>query len=209
MFIKKKSSSSSRWLHRHFNDKYVKKAKQNKLRSRAWFKLAEIQNIDNIFYPGIKVLDLGAAPGSWSQYVITQIGKLGSIIACDIRPMKPMLGLYFIKGDLQDPKIIKIILDKIGKNKVQIVLSDMAPTMSGIVLSDISKSMHLAELALNICKKVLSLDGSFLVKVFQGELFEQYVNKIKYIFKKIKIRKPDASRKNSRELYIVATGYKI
>ncbi|CAK8743870.1 Ribosomal RNA large subunit methyltransferase E [Sodalis praecaptivus] len=155
------------------------------------------------------VVDLGAAPGGWSQYVATQIGGKGRIIACDILPMDPMVGVDFLQGDFRDPLVLQALLERLGEQKVQVVLSDMAPNMSGTPAVDIPKSMYLVELALDMCRDVLAPGGSFLVKVFQGEGFDEYLREIRSLFTKVKIRKPDASRARSREVYIVATGCKI
>lgn len=209
MATKKRSASSSRWLQEHFSDKYVQQAQKKGLRSRAWFKLYEIQQSDKLFRPGMTVVDLGAAPGCWSQYVSTQIGGKGRIIACDILPMDPMVGVDFLQGDFRDPLVLQALLERVGEQKVQVVLSDMAPNMSGTPAVDIPKSMYLVELALDMCRDVLAPGGSFLVKVFQGEGFDEYLREIRSLFTKVKIRKPDASRARSREVYIVATGRKI
>ncbi|OZI14808.1 23S rRNA (uridine(2552)-2'-O)-methyltransferase [Sodalis-like symbiont of Philaenus spumarius] len=209
MVTKKRSVSSSRWLQEHFSDKYVQQARKKGLRSRAWFKLDEIQQSDKLFRPGMTVVDLGAAPGGWSQYVATQIGGKGRIIACDILPMDPMVGVDFLQGDFRDPLVLQAVLERVGEHKVQVVLSDMAPNMSGTPAVDIPKSMYLVELALDMCRDVLAPVGSFLVKVFQGEGFDEYLREIRSLFTKVKIRKPDASRARSREVYIVATGRKL
>jgi len=209
MTTKKRSGSSSRWLQEHFSDKYVLEAQKKGLRSRAWFKLEEIQKGDKLFKPDMAVVDLGAAPGGWSQYVATQIGKKGRIIACDILPMDPIVGVDFLQGDFRDPLVLQALLERVGEGKVQVVMSDMAPNMSGTPAVDIPKAMYLVELALEMCRDVLAPGGSFLVKVFQGEGFDEYLREIRSLFTKVKIRKPDASRARSREVYIVATGRKL
>ncbi len=209
MANKKRSASSSRWLQEHFSDKYVQQAKKKGFRSRAWFKLEEIQQSDNIFKPGMTVVDLGAAPGGWSQYVVQQLGNKGRIIACDLLPMDPIVGVDFLQGDFRDELVLKALLDRIGDNKVQVVMSDMAPNMSGTPAVDIPRSMYLVELALDMCRDVLAPGGSFIVKVFQGEGFDEYLGQIRSLFTKVKVRKPDASRSRSREVYIVATGRKL
>ncbi|WP_230492411.1 23S rRNA (uridine(2552)-2'-O)-methyltransferase RlmE [Martelella alba] len=209
MTTKKRSGSSSRWLQEHFSDKYVLEAQKKGLRSRAWFKLEEIQQGDRLFRPDMTVVDLGAAPGGWSQYVATQIGGKGRIIACDILPMDPIVGVDFLQGDFRDPLVLKALLERVGEQKVQVVMSDMAPNMSGTPAVDIPKAMYLAELALDMCRDVLAPGGNFLVKVFQGEGFDEYLREIRSLFTKVKIRKPEASRARSREVYIVATGRKI
>ncbi|MEQ4988296.1 23S rRNA (uridine(2552)-2'-O)-methyltransferase RlmE [Proteus sp. fly-1089] len=209
MANKKRSASSSRWLQEHFSDKYVQQAKKKGFRSRAWFKLEEIQQSDNIFKPGMTVVDLGAAPGGWSQYVVQQLGSKGRIIACDLLPMDPIVGVDFLQGDFCDELVLKALLDRVGENKVQVVMSDMAPNMSGTPAVDIPRSMYLVELALDMCRDVLAPGGSFIVKVFQGEGFDEYLGQIRSLFTKVKVRKPDASRSRSREVYIVATGRKL
>ena len=209
MANKKRSASSGRWLQEHFSDKYVQQAKKKGFRSRAWFKLEEIQQSDNIFKPGMTVVDLGAAPGGWSQYVVQQLGNKGRIIACDLLPMDPIVGVDFLQGDFRDELVLKALLDRVGDNKVQVVMSDMAPNMSGTPAVDIPRSMYLVELALDMCRDVLAPGGSFIVKVFQGEGFDEYLGQIRSLFTKVKVRKPDASRSRSREVYIVATGRKL
>ncbi|CUX96511.1 23S rRNA (uridine(2552)-2'-O)-methyltransferase RlmE [Candidatus Doolittlea endobia] len=206
---KKRSASSSHWLQEHLNDKYVQQAQKKRLRSRAWFKLDEIQQSDKLFYPGMTVVDLGAAPGGWSQYVAAYIGGKGRIIACDILPMNPMVGVEFLQGDFRDPLTLQVLLERIGQKKVQVVLSDMAPNMSGTPAVDVPKSMYLVKLALDMCRDILAPGGSFLVKVFQGEGFDKYLRELRSLFMKVKIRKPNASRARSREVYIVATGRKF
>ncbi|BCQ33184.1 MULTISPECIES: 23S rRNA (uridine(2552)-2'-O)-methyltransferase RlmE [Erwiniaceae] len=206
---KKRSASSSRWLQEHFSDKYVLEAQKKGLRSRAWFKLDEIQQGDKLFKPGMTVVDLGAAPGGWSQYVVTQIGAKGHVIACDLLPMDPIVGVDFLQGDFRDELVLKALLERVGETKVQVVMSDMAPNMTGTPAVDIPRSMYLCELALEMCRDVLAPGGSFLVKVFQGDGFEEYLREIRSLFTKVKIRKPDASRSRSREVYIVATGRKL
>lgn len=205
---KKRSVSSNRWLNEHFKDKYVNLAHKNKLRSRAWFKLEEIQKVDRLFKSGNIVVDLGAAPGGWSQYVVEKIGADGAVIACDILDMDPIAGVDFLQGDFREQEVLDALLTKVGARKVNVVLSDMAPNFSGMPDVDIPRAMYLAELALDMSEKVLAKNGSFVVKVFQGEGFEEYLKNIRTLFSKVKVRKPDASRARSREVYIVALGYK-
>ncbi|NIG62110.1 MAG: 23S rRNA (uridine(2552)-2'-O)-methyltransferase RlmE [Serratia symbiotica] len=209
MANKKRSASSSRWLQEHFSDRYVQQAQKKRLRSRAWFKIDEIQQSDKLFKSGMTIVDLGAAPGGWSQYLITQIGGAGRIIACDILPMEPIFGVDFLQGDFRDELVLKALLERVGESKAQVVMSDMAPNMSGTAAVDIPRSMYLVELALEMCRYVLAPGGSFLVKVFQGDRFDDYLREIRSMFTKVKIRKPDASRSRSREVYIVAIGRKL
>ncbi|MCX8582377.1 MULTISPECIES: 23S rRNA (uridine(2552)-2'-O)-methyltransferase RlmE [unclassified Gilliamella] len=208
MSNKKRSASSTRWLNEHFKDRFVQQAQKKGLRSRAWFKLEEIQKSDKLFKPGITVVDLGAAPGGWSQYVASLIGNKGRIIACDLLPMDPIVGVDFLQGDFRDEAVLNTLLERVGKEKVQVVMSDMAPNMSGQPAVDIPRAMYLVELALDMCKDVLAPNGSFIVKVFQGEGFEEYLKTVRSLFKTVKIRKPEASRARSREVYIVAMGMK-
>ncbi|MEH8024507.1 23S rRNA (uridine(2552)-2'-O)-methyltransferase RlmE [Gallibacterium anatis] len=206
---KKRSASSTRWLNEHFKDKFVQQAHKQKLRSRAYFKLDEIQKTDKLFKPNMTVVDLGAAPGGWSQYVVTQIGERGRVIACDILDMDPIVGVDFLQGDFREEKVLNTLLEKIGDDKVDVVMSDMAPNFSGMPSVDIPRAMYLVELALDMCKQVLASQGSFVVKVFQGEGFDEYLREIRSLFRIVKVRKPEASRDRSREVYIVAMGYKL
>ncbi|UDG79218.1 Ribosomal RNA large subunit methyltransferase E [Candidatus Ecksteinia adelgidicola] len=208
MSNKKKSLTSNNWLQEHFKDKYVQKAKKEGLYSRAWFKLDEIQKKDKILKSHMKILDLGSSPGSWSQYIVQKIKNNSCIIACDILPMHPIVGVNFIQGDFRDKKVTNAIFKLIGNSKVHLIISDMAPNMSGVKTVDILKSMYLVELALEMCCNILAPNGSFLVKVFQGAGFDEYLRKIRSLFINVKIRKPDASRTRSREVYIVAMGHK-
>ena len=208
MSNKKRSASSTRWLNEHFNDRFVQQAQKKGLRSRAWFKLEENQKSDKLFKPGITVVDLGAAPGGWSQYVASLIGNKGRIIACDLLPMDPIVGVDFLQGDFRDELVLKALLERVGEEKVQVVMSDMAPNMSGQPAVDIPRAMYLVELALDMCRDVLAHNGNFIVKVFQGEGFEEYLKQVRAMFKTVKIRKPEASRARSREVYIVAMGMK-
>lgn len=209
MTKKKHTASSKRWLMEHFDDHYVQEAQKRGLRSRAMFKLEELQNKDKLIKDGMTVVDLGAAPGSWSQYVAELIGFNGKVIACDILPMDPLAGVEFLQGDFREESVLNALLDRIGGKNVDVVLSDMAPNMSGHLSVDQAGSMYLVELALDMCHQVLKKNGSFAVKVFQGEGFDQYVKDVRSCFTTVKIRKPDSSRARSREVYIVATGYKL
>ncbi|KES14489.1 23S rRNA methylase, partial [Gilliamella apicola SCGC AB-598-I20] len=152
MSNKKRSASSTRWLNEHFKDRFVQQAQKKGLRSRAWFKLEEIQKSDKLFKPGITVVDLGAAPGGWSQYVASLIGNKGRIIACDLLPMDPIVGVDFLQGDFRDEAVLNALLERVGEEKVQVVMSDMAPNMSGQPAVDIPRAMYLVELALDMSK---------------------------------------------------------
>ncbi|ADN77083.1 23S rRNA Um-2552 2'-O-methyltransferase [Ferrimonas balearica DSM 9799] len=208
MTKKKHSASSKRWLTEHFDDQYVKKAQKQGLRSRAVFKLEEIQGKDRLLKPGMKVVDLGAAPGGWSQYATEQVGQDGMVIACDILPMDPIAGVDFLQGDFREEAVLNALLTHIGDEKVDVVMSDMAPNFSGAGAVDQPRAMYLVELAFDMCHQVLKKNGAFVVKVFQGEGFDQYLQEVRSVFGNVKIRKPDSSRARSREVYIVASGYK-
>ncbi|KMT64044.1 23S rRNA (uridine(2552)-2'-O)-methyltransferase RlmE [Catenovulum maritimum] len=205
---KKRSSSSTRWLKEHFDDPYVLKAKKLGLRSRAVFKIEEIQKKDKLLQPGMIVVDLGAAPGGWSQYAVDQVGDNGDVIACDLLAIDPIAGVDFLQGDFREEAVLNALLDRIGGKTVDVLMSDMAPNMSGNESVDQARSMYLVELAYDMCHQVLKKNGKFVAKVFQGEGFDQYLKDIRSAFGQVKIRKPDSSRDRSREVYIVATGFK-
>jgi 23S rRNA (uridine2552-2'-O)-methyltransferase len=205
----KQSVSSQRWLKEHFDDKFVQKAQKLGLRSRAGFKIEEIQQKDDLIKSAMTVVDLGAAPGGWSQYVAKVVGEDGLVIACDILPMDSLAGVSFLQGDFREENVLNELLNKIGGKNVDIVMSDMAPNMSGNDAIDQAKSMYLVELALDMCHQVLKKNGSFVVKVFMGEGVEAFMKDIQSAFKSVKTRKPESSRARSREVYLVATGYKL
>ncbi|MFI4847440.1 MAG: RlmE family RNA methyltransferase [Candidatus Makana argininalis] len=209
MLIKKKSYSSKRWLKNHFNDIYFINSKKRKLRSRSWFKLNEIQKKYNIIFKGIKVLDLGSSPGGWSKYIYNTIGTHGIIISCDIIPMKPISGVYFILGDINNSIVFKKISKKIGNKKIDLILSDISPNISGISTIDIPKFIHLVKLSLFFCKKFLIKGGNYIVKIFQGNGYEKIFKYIKTKFLDVKIIKPKSSKKTSKEVYILSKGYII
>lgn len=209
MTKKKQSGSSTRWLQEHFADKYVQQAKKQGLRSRAVFKIEEIHQKDNLIRLGMNVVDLGAAPGGWSQYAVELVGDAGMVIACDILPMDSLAGVEFLQGDFREETVLNELLNKIGGKNVDVVMSDMAPNMSGNDAADQAKSMYLVELALDMCHQVLKRNGSFIVKVFMGEGFDDYFKAVKHAFTVVKTRKPESSRARSREVYLVATGYKL
>ncbi|UAA39892.1 23S rRNA (uridine(2552)-2'-O)-methyltransferase RlmE [Paraneptunicella aestuarii] len=209
MTKKKHSGSSKRWLKEHFDDKYVQMAQKQGLRSRAVFKLDEIQQKDKLIKPGMCVVDLGAAPGGWSQYAVDVVGDKGQVIACDILPMDSIAGVDFLEGDFREEAVLDALLDRIGGRNVDVVMSDMAPNMSGNDSVDQSRAMYLVELALDMCNEVLKPNGSFVAKVFQGAGFEEYFKALKQRFQVVKTRKPDSSRARSREVYLVATGWKL
>lgn len=204
-----RSASSKRWLQEHVNDKYVKEATKRGLRSRAFFKIEELQNRDKLMQSGNTVVDLGAAPGGWSQYAVKELGDNGTVIACDILQMDPIAGVDFLCGDFREQDVLDALLNRIDGKNVDLVMSDMAPNLSGNDTVDQAQSMYLVELALDMCHQVLKANGKFVVKVFQGEGFEQFMQDVKSAFKVVKIRKPESSRARSREVYLVATGYKL
>ncbi|HSW94177.1 MAG TPA: 23S rRNA (uridine(2552)-2'-O)-methyltransferase RlmE [Gammaproteobacteria bacterium] len=197
--------SSRRWLREHFSDPYVRKAQQAGYRSRAIYKLQELQERDKLFKPGMTVIDLGAAPGGWSEGVVNFVGKKGRVIALDILPMAPIPGVEFIQGDFTDEAVLSALMQHLGEARVDWVISDMAPNMSGIDSVDQPRAMALAELALQFAREVLHEKGGFLVKVFQGAGFDAFLVQLRREFKKVVIRKPKASRDRSNEVYLLAS----
>lgn len=206
---KNKSKSSKQWLKEHFEDKYVLLSQKEGYRSRAIYKLMEVDEKDRLLKPGMTVIDLGAAPGGWSQYAAKKTGKNGNVIALDILPMEPIEDVYFIEGDFRDDDVLKRLLDTIGKDKADLVFSDMAPNISGMGVVDNPRAYYLAELALDLAKQVLKPGGGLLVKLFQGEGFDAYLKRLRSMFSRVVIRKPKASRTRSREIYALATGYEL
>lgn len=204
----KKTVSSARWMQEHFDDEYVKKAQKLGLRSRAVFKIEEINNKDKLIKQGMKVVDLGAAPGGWSEYAAKAVGDSGQVVACDILSMDPIVGVDFLQGDFREEVVLNALLTRIGGKTIDVVMSDMAANMTGNETADSARSMYLVELALDMCHQVLKTNGAFVVKVFQGDGFDTFVKETRKVFKTVKTRKPDSSRARSREVYIVATGFK-
>jgi 23S rRNA (uridine2552-2'-O)-methyltransferase len=203
----KKSASSRRWLHEHFNDPYVKQAQREGYRSRSVYKLLELQERDKFIKPNMTVIDLGAAPGGWSQVLTKMVGKNGRIIALDILEMEPIHGVEIIVGDFTEDAVLEELMAALGDIKADFILSDMAPNLSGIDSVDQPRSIELAELALDLALRALRPTGGFLVKVFQGEGFDAFLVTLRQSFKKVTIRKPKASRDRSREVYILAKNY--
>ncbi|MGD2053650.1 MAG: 23S rRNA (uridine(2552)-2'-O)-methyltransferase RlmE [Gammaproteobacteria bacterium] len=203
-----RSKSSSRWLKEHFDDEFVLRAQKEGYRSRAIYKLIEIQQKDHILKPGMTVIDLGAAPGGWSEYAVKKIGSRGRMIALDILPMEPIEGVEIIEGDFRDDAVLEQLLEVMGGARADLVISDMAPNISGMEVVDIPRSYYLAELALDLARQVLKPGGGLLVKLFQGEGFDAYQKELKLSFSRIVMRKPKASRARSREIYALATNYK-
>jgi len=203
-----RSKSSHRWLKEHFDDPYVKMAQRDGYRSRASYKLLEIQEKDRILRPGITVVDLGSAPGGWSQVASRVIGNKGRLIASDILPMDSIPDVTFIQGDFTDDAVFSRILDAIGEHPVNLVISDMAPNMSGVREADQPRAMYLCELALDLAGRVLAPGGDFLIKIFQGEGFDTYLRDVREQFDKVLMRKPLSSRGRSREQYLLARGFR-
>jgi 23S rRNA (uridine2552-2'-O)-methyltransferase len=203
-----RSKSSNRWMQEHFSDEYVKMAQVKGYRSRAVFKLEEIQDKDQIIKPGMNIIDLGAAPGGWSQFAREIIGKKNKIIALDILPIEPIEGVDFIQGDFREQAVLDELYAVLDGAEVNLVMSDMAPNKSGNKAVDQPRSIYLGELALETAKTVLTKGGTFLVKLFHGEGFEEFYQEVQKSFSKVVIRKPKASRPRSNEVYILAKGFK-
>ena len=203
-----KKGSSRRWMHEHLSDEFVKKAQKEGYRSRAVYKLLEIVEKKAIIRNGDKVLDLGAAPGGWSQVAAKLVGSQGKVIASDILPIELIDGVDFLQGDFTEQSVYDDLLVMTAGTKVDVVLSDMAPNMSGQLSVDQPKSMYLAELAMEMAIKTLNPGGSFVVKVFQGDGFDVFVQNAKKAFKKVSVIKPKASRPRSKEVYLLASQLK-
>ena len=203
-----KKGSSRRWMHEHLNDEYVKKAQKEGYRSRAVYKLLEIIEKSQIINKGDKILDLGAAPGGWSQVAAKIVGKSGQVIASDILSIEEISGVNFLQGDFTEQSVYDELITLTEGSSIDIVLSDMAPNMSGQLSVDQPKSMYLAELAIDLAVKTLSKNGHFIVKIFQGDGFDDYVKNARKDFKKVSIIKPKASRSKSKEVYLLASQLK-
>lgn len=203
-----RSRSSGRWLAEHFNDDFVRQAQARGYRSRAVFKLEEIQMRDRILAAGMTVVDLGAAPGGWSQFAARQVAPGGRVFALDLLPMDPLPGVTFMQGDFTETETWQRLQDLVGDRSVDVVLSDMAPNLSGNRCVDQPKAVLLAELALEAAERLLRPGGSFLTKLFQGEGFEAFQRRLRQGFTRVVTRKPKASRARSREVYLLAQGFK-
>ncbi len=203
-----RSKSSSNWLTEHFSDQFVQKAQKLGYRSRAAFKLEEIQAKDRIIKPNMLVVDLGAAPGGWSQVARQYIGKNGKVYALDILAMDSLAQVEFIQGDFREDNIYQLLLEKMGNDKVDLVLSDMAPNISGVKVSDQAKGVYLVELAIEFADQSLKPGGDLLVKVFQGKGFDLIHKDLKTKYRSVISRKPEASRARSAEIYLLARGFK-
>lgn len=203
-----RSRSSQRWLKTHFDDEFVRRAQREGYRSRAVYKLAEIQQKDRILKPGMVVLDLGAAPGGWSQYAARRLQGRGCLIALDILPMVPLPAVEFIQGDFRESEVVEKLIEKLGGRQVDLVMSDMAPNISGMDAVDQPRSMYLAELAVELAANVLREGGDLLFKAFQGEGFDRLIRALRKHYGQVRIRKPVASRPRSREVYVLARHYR-
>ncbi|MFW5426680.1 MAG: 23S rRNA (uridine(2552)-2'-O)-methyltransferase RlmE [Methylophagaceae bacterium] len=203
-----RSKSSNDWMKEHFDDHYVKLAQKAGYRSRSTFKLEEIDKKDKLMRPGMTVVDLGSAPGGWSDYALRKVGDKGTVVALDILPMTPLTGVHFIEGDFREDSVLDELNDVLNGQQIDLVLSDMAPNITGVSSIDQPSSMYLVELALDFALTNLSKQGNFVVKVFQGEGFEQYMKRMREGFQKVITRKPDASRPRSREVYLLGKGLK-
>src|SRR6478609_6397759 len=201
-----RSKSSQRWLKEHFSDPYVKKAQAEGLRSRAAYKLEELVERDRLLKPGMVVVDLGAAPGGWSQWVRQALGDSGRVVALDILEMPGLAGVDFLHGDFRDDDVLSRLEAALGGKPVDLVLSDMAPNKSGVDAVDQPRAMHLAELAMEFADRHLKPGGAFLIKLFQGVGFDDYVRSLRQRYARVAIRKPAASRKRSPEVYALAQG---
>ena len=201
-----RSKSSKRWLQEHHQDSYVLKAREQGYRSRAVFKLEEIQHKDRILKAGQFVLDLGAAPGGWSEYANQVVGHKGRVIALDLLPMEPIAGVEFVQGDFTEQATLDALLALMGERRFDRVISDMAPNLSGMHSVDQPKSIYLAELSFDLAREFLTPDGVFVSKLFQGEGFDALITQFRSSFTSVKLRKPDSSRSRSNEIYAVCCG---
>ena len=205
----RRSKSSARWLAEHESDPYVKRAREEGWRSRAAFKLEEIQRTDRLLRPGITVVDLGAAPGGWSQYAARLLAGKGRVVALDVLEMPALPGVEFIQGDFTEPDVLERLEAALGGERVDLVMSDMAPNMMGISDVDHDRSMYLVDLAVEFASKALRPGGDLLMKVFQGREFQPLLARLRKEFDTVKLRKPGASRARSSEVYVLARGYRI
>ena len=203
-----RTKSSSEWLRRHVNDPFVKQAQLDGYRSRSAYKLIELNEKDRLIKPGMRIMDLGSAPGGWSQVAGKLVGKKGRVLATDILPMDPVTNVDFIQGDFTDDKVVEQLLAWLDGGRFDLVISDIAPNLSGIDSADQAGSMYFLELALDIVRKTLKPGTNFAAKMFQGSGSDDYVKELRKSFEKVLIRKPAASRAQSREVYIVAKGFR-
>jgi len=205
----KKSHSSKQWLRRHVNDPYVQRARKEGYRSRSAYKLTEIDERDKLLRTGQVIVDLGAAPGGWSQVAARRVGAAGKVVAIDLLEMDPVAGVIFVQGDFGTETGLDAVQAALQGHKADIVLSDMAPNMSGIAVSDQARAMHLAEIARDFALLQLKPEGAFLVKIFQGAGYDEYLKSLRLAFRKVVVRKPAASRDESAEQYLLARGLRV
>jgi 23S rRNA (uridine2552-2'-O)-methyltransferase len=205
----RRSKSSERWLREHFSDPFVKRAQAEGWRSRAVFKLEQIDQKERLLKPGMVVLDLGSAPGAWSQYVQRRVGTSGRVLATDILTMEPLPRVEFVQGDFRETEVFEALKEKLGPDGIDLLLSDMAPNLSGMDAIDAPRSMYLAELALEMARETLKPAGSALIKVHQGAGFEAVVRAARVSFGRVKCLKPEASRSRSSETYLLASGKRM
>ena len=203
-----RSKSSGNWLQEHVNDPYVKQAQKDGYRSRASYKLIQLNERDRLIRPGMLIVDLGSAPGGWSQVAAHLVGDKGKVVATDILPMDPVKNVDFIQGDFTEEAVLEQILAVLEGRKPDLIICDIAPNITGIDVADQASSMYLVELALDLARRALKLNGDFVTKVFQGTGSEAYLKELRASFEKLAIRKPAASRPRSREVYAVAKGFK-
>ncbi len=199
-----RSKSSNRWLAEHFDDEFVQRAQRDNYRSRAVYKLIELDERDRLLKKNMTVIELGAAPGGWTQYVVEKLNGTGNIIATDILAMDSFADVQFIQGDFTEDAVLASLLAAAGDLRADLVISDMAPNLSGVAVTDQARAMYLAELALDLAQQLLKPGGSFVTKLFQGEGFDDYVRTLRAHFRKVAVRKPSASRGRSKEVYAVA-----
>ena len=207
--MKRRSKSSARWLKEHFSDPFVQKAQSEGWRSRAAFKLEEIDRRAKLLKPGAVCLDLGAAPGAWSQYTTRRVGAAGRVVATDILPMQELPGVEFVQGDFREPEVFDRVLGLLPGRQVDVLLSDMAPNLSGVDVIDQPRSMYLAELALDMAGQVLKPGGHALIKAFQGSGFVELLQGARGRFDRVKVLKPQASRSRSPEMYLLAMQFRL
>jgi 23S rRNA (uridine2552-2'-O)-methyltransferase len=203
-----RSKSSHQWLQEHVNDPYVKQAQRDGYRSRASYKLIQLNEKDRLIRPGMLIVDLGSAPGGWSQVAGRLVGQAGRVVATDILPMDPLKNVEFLQGDFTEEAVLNQVLALLGGHKPDLILSDISPNITGIDSADQASSMYLVELALDFARQALKPQGDFVAKVFQGEGSDAYLKDLRRSFSKVLVRKPAASRARSREVYMVARGFK-
>ena len=202
-----RSKSSSQWLQRHVSDPFVKQAQKEGFRSRSAYKLIQLNDRDRFLHPNTLVVDLGSAPGGWSQIAGKLVGRKGKVVATDILPMDPLPNVEFIQGDFTDEAVLDKVIDALGGRKPDVIICDIAPNLSGIDSSDQARSMYLIELALDMVRQTLKSGGTFVTKMFQGSGSDAYLKDVRQAFGKVFVRKPEASRQESREVYLVAKDF--